>query len=100
SSDPSSRSPRSENRIARSSSSLNAAHGGAGAAGACSVTSAPSIAFMLSRSVREFTTDRLGLCYMRFLVVEDARRMAALLNRGRPEEGPQVFVAYDAVEGF
>jgi DNA-binding response OmpR family regulator len=37
---------------------------------------------------------------MRVLVVEDERRMAALLKRGLTEEGHQVFVAYDGVEGF
>jgi len=37
---------------------------------------------------------------MRVLVVEDERRMAALLKRGLTEEGHQVFVAHDGVEGF
>ncbi|HVV46292.1 MAG TPA: response regulator transcription factor, partial [Bryobacteraceae bacterium] len=37
---------------------------------------------------------------MRVLVVEDERRMAALLKRGLTEEGHQVFVAYDGLEGF
>ncbi|HEY4089724.1 MAG TPA: response regulator transcription factor [Bryobacteraceae bacterium] len=37
---------------------------------------------------------------MRVLVVEDERRMAALLKRGLTEEGHQVFVANDGVEGF
>ncbi|HEU5023146.1 MAG TPA: response regulator transcription factor [Bryobacteraceae bacterium] len=37
---------------------------------------------------------------MRVLVMEDERRMAALLKRGLTEEGHQVFVAYDGVEGF
>jgi DNA-binding response OmpR family regulator len=37
---------------------------------------------------------------MRILVVEDERRMAALLKRGLTEEGHQVFVAHDGVEGY
>lgn len=37
---------------------------------------------------------------MRILVVEDERRMAALLKRGLTEEGHQVFVACDGVEGY
>jgi DNA-binding response OmpR family regulator len=37
---------------------------------------------------------------MRVLVVEDERRMAALLKRGLTEEGHQVFLACDGVEGF
>ncbi len=37
---------------------------------------------------------------MRILVVEDEKRMAALLKRGLTEEGHQVFVANDGVEGY
>lgn len=37
---------------------------------------------------------------MRVLVVEDEPRMAALLKRGLTEEGHQVFVAHDGVEGL
>src|SRR3954468_9245871 len=37
---------------------------------------------------------------MRILVVEDERRMAALLKRGLTEEGHQVFVAHEGTEGF
>src|ERR1035438_171742 len=37
---------------------------------------------------------------MRILVVEDERRMAALLKRGLSEEGHQVFVAHEGVEGY
>ena len=35
---------------------------------------------------------------MRILVVEDEKRMAALLKRGLTEEGHQVFVAHEGVE--
>lgn len=37
---------------------------------------------------------------MRILVVEDEKRMAALLKRGLTEEGHQVFVAHHGAEGF
>lgn len=37
---------------------------------------------------------------MRILVVEDEKRMAALLKRGLTEEGHQVFVAHEGVEGY
>lgn len=37
---------------------------------------------------------------MRILVVEDEKRMAALLKRGLVEEGHQVFVAHDGVDGY
>ena len=37
---------------------------------------------------------------MRILVVEDERRMAALLKRGLTEEGHQVFLAHDGPEGY
>jgi DNA-binding response OmpR family regulator len=37
---------------------------------------------------------------MRILVVEDERRMAALLKRGLTEEGHQVFLAHDGLEGY
>jgi DNA-binding response OmpR family regulator len=37
---------------------------------------------------------------VRILVVEDEKRMAALLKRGLTEEGHQVFVANDGVEGY
>jgi DNA-binding response OmpR family regulator len=37
---------------------------------------------------------------MRILVVEDEQRMAALLKRGLTEEGHQVFVAHNGVEGY
>jgi DNA-binding response OmpR family regulator len=37
---------------------------------------------------------------MRILVVEDEKRMAALLKRGLAEEGHQVFVADDGIAGF
>jgi DNA-binding response OmpR family regulator len=37
---------------------------------------------------------------VRILVVEDEKRMAALLKRGLTEEGHQVFVAHDGIEGY
>jgi DNA-binding response OmpR family regulator len=37
---------------------------------------------------------------MRILVVEDERRMAALLKRGLTEEGHQIFLAHDGLEGY
>ena len=37
---------------------------------------------------------------MRILVVEDEPRMAALLKRGLTEEGHQVFLAHEGVEGY
>jgi DNA-binding response OmpR family regulator len=37
---------------------------------------------------------------VRILVVEDEKRMAELLKRGLAEEGHQVFVANDGVEGY
>jgi DNA-binding response OmpR family regulator len=37
---------------------------------------------------------------MRILVVEDERRMAALLKRGLTEEGHQVFLAHEGLEGY
>src|SRR6185312_1675711 len=37
---------------------------------------------------------------MRVLVVEDEPRMAALLKRGLTEEGHQVFLAHEGVEGY
>ena len=37
---------------------------------------------------------------MRILVVEDEKRMAALLKRGLTEEGHQAFVAHDGVDGY
>jgi len=37
---------------------------------------------------------------VRILVVEDENRMAALLKRGLTEEGHQVFVAHDGIEGY